>query len=212
MSYKHIEKINILLVEDHYIARIGVRTIINNQPDMRLIAEAGNRQQALDLFRQHKPQITLMDIKLPDGNGIEVTESIIKEWPEAKILILSTYSSDEDIYRAMNAGVSGYLLKDIPAEDLLRGIREVHNGKRHFPSAILNQMSKRIAQPNLTAREIEILRLLARGLWDKEIAVELHIAENTAHNHVRNILNKLDARDRTQAVTLALKRGLIALE
>jgi two-component system, NarL family, response regulator len=212
MSNEQINKIRIMLVEDHFIARIGVRTIIENQPDMILVAEAANGQQAEHLFHLHKPDITLMDIKLPDINGIEVTELIIKTHPEAKIIILSTYSSDEDIYRSINARISGYLLKDIPAEELLKGIKDVYGGKRHFPQTILNRMSERITQPNLTPREVDILRLLALGKRDKEIAIELNIAEHTAHNHVRNILNKLDARDRTQAVTLALKRGLITLD
>ena len=200
--------IRILVAEDHLIARVGVTAIINMQSDMKVIAEAVNGQQALELFRKHRPDIVLLDIRMPVMSGLEAAGAIRSEYTDARMIALTTYGGDEDIRRALAAGVKAYLTKDVLHKELLKAIRAVHAGKTYMPAALA---AIRKDSPHLSAREIEVLRLIADGLPNKMIAHRLNIAEATAKNHVKNILGKLGAQDRTQAATAAIQRGIIHL-
>jgi two-component system NarL family response regulator len=201
-------KIRILVAEDHLIARVGVTAIINMQPDMKVVAEAVNGQQALQLFRKHLPEVVLLDIRMPVMSGLEAAEAIRAECPDARMIALTTYGGDEDIRRALAAGVMAYLTKDVLHEELLKAIRSVYTGQAYLP-ARLAAIQKH--SPHLSAREIEVLRLIVDGLPNKQIAHKLNIAEATAKNHVKNILSKLGVQDRTQAATAAIQRGIIHL-
>ena len=206
------KKIRIMVVDDHFVVRIGLAASINIEPDMVVAAEASTGQQAVELFRQHRPDIVLMDLKLPGMGGIEATSAICKEFPQAAVIILSTHDSEEDIYHAVQAGARSYLLKTAAREDLINTIRAVHAGERAIPPAIGARLAARMTRAELTAREIEVLRLIAQGQSNKEIARALQIAEVTVKLHVGHILTKLNARDRTQATTIALERGILHLD
>ena len=206
------KKIRIMVVDDHFVVRIGLAGSINLEPDMAVTAEASNGQQSIELFRQHKPDIVLMDLKLPGMGGIEATGAICKEFPQAAVIILSTHDAEEDIYHAVQAGARSYLLKTAAREDLINTIRAVHAGERAIPPEIGARLAARMAHAELTAREIEVLRLIAQGRSNKEIARALEIVEVTVKLHVGHILNKLNARDRTQATTIALERGILHLD
>jgi DNA-binding NarL/FixJ family response regulator len=201
-------KIRILVAEDHLIARVGITAIINMQADMKVVAEAVNGQQALELFRKHRPDIVLLDIRMPVMSGLEAAVAIRSECPDARIIALTTYGGDEDIRRALAAGVKAYLTKDVLHQELQKAIRAVHAGKTYM-SAALAAIQQR--SPHLSAREIEVLRLIVDGLPNRLIARRLNIAEATAKNHVKNILGKLGVRDRTQAATTAIQRGIVHL-
>ena len=178
---------------------------------MTVVAEATNGQEAIDLFRQHQPDITLMDLRLPGVGGVEATATIRKESPGARIIVLTTYDGDEDIYRALQAGAAGYLLKGMFAEELLEAIRAVNSGLRRIPPAVAERLAGRIGGPALTARELEVLTLIVKGNSNKDIATGLRISEATVKTHINNILGKLGVNDRTQAATIALQRGIIHL-
>ena len=209
MSANH--RIQILIAEDHLIARVGVKTIINTQPDMIVIAEAANGSQAVELFRKHQPNITLMDMLMPGVSGMEAIAEIRREQPDARIIALSTYSGDEDIRRAIAAGARSYLTKDVLHDDLIRTIHAVHAGENYLPPRIAAALESGARSGILSAREMEVLTLIVRGLGNKHIAYELTIAEHTVKNHVKSILEKLKVDDRTQAATEAIKRGIIHL-
>jgi DNA-binding NarL/FixJ family response regulator len=202
-------KIRLLVVDDHHIVRSGLTSLINSEPDMTVVAEANNGQQAIDLFRQHRPDVTLMDLRLPLVSGVDATIAIRKEFPGARIVVLTTYDGDEDIYRALQAGASGYLLKGMFAEELLEAIRAVHSGQRRIPAAVAERLAERMGGPGLTARELDVLGLIVKGNSNKEIATALSISEATVKTHINNILSKLGVNDRTQAATMALQRGII---
>jgi len=204
--------IRILLVDDHPVVREGLAAIINRQPDMLIVAEASNGQQAVDLHREHHPDISLIDLRMPVMNGVEAIKAIRKENRRSRFIVLTTYDGDEDIYRALQAGAQGYLLKDMFREELLAAIRSVNAGQRSIPAAIATRLAERIAGNELTAREVEVLRLIAAGNSNKEIANSLEITEGTVKGHVNNILSKLAVSDRTQAVTTAVQRGIVQLE
>ena len=204
-------KIRILIAEDHLIARVGLKTIIGMQPDMRVVAEAANGAQAVELYRKHQPDITLMDVRMPVMTGVESAIAIRTEFPEARIIALSTYGGDEDIRRALAAGVRCYLTKDVLHDELIRAIRAVHSGANYLPSVVAAALEASIFPADLSAREIEVLALIVKGHGNKQIAFELGIAEHTVKNHVKNILSKLGADDRTQAATAAIQRGIIHL-
>jgi len=204
-------RIRILIAEDHLIARVGVKTIINTQPDMIVIAEAANGSQAVELFRKHHPNITLMDMLMPGMSGLEAIAEIRREQPEARIIALSTYSGDEDIRRAIASGARSYLTKDVLHDDLIRTIHAVHAGENYLPPQIAAALESGARSAILSAREMEVLTLIVRGLGNKQIAYELTIAEHTVKNHVKSILEKLNVDDRTQAATEAIKRGIIHL-
>ena len=206
------KKIRILIVDDHFIVRIGLLTSIKMAPDLMVVAEASTGAQAIELYRQHLPDVVLMDLRLPDFSGIEATAALRKEFPDAKILIISTFDSDEDVYRSFQAGAQGYLLKNVLGEELARAIQTVNAGERYIPPEIARRLSSHRAASDLTPREMEVLRLLIKGLINKEIADLLGFTENTAKFHVKSILGKLQVSDRTEAATAALRRGILHLD
>jgi two-component system, NarL family, response regulator len=206
------KKIRIMVVDDHFAIRIGLTGSINLEPDMTVEAEASNGSQAVEDFRKHQPDIVLMDLKLPGASGIEATTAICKEFPKAAIIMLSTHDGEEDIYRSLQAGARAYILKDAAREELMAAIRKVHSGERVISPAVGARLAERMTHAELTAREIEVLKLMAKGRSNKEIGSALGIAEVTVKLHVGHLLTKLNANDRTQAATTALQRGILHLE
>jgi two-component system NarL family response regulator len=203
--------IRILIAEDHLIARVGVGAIVNAQPDMTVVAEATNGQQAVALYREHRPDVVLMDMRMPVMTGFNAVNAIRSEFSGARIVALSTYGGDEDIHRAFLAGVQAYLTKDVLHDELIQAIRAVHSGQKYLPAPIAAALAAQLPRPDLSARELDVLNLIVQGLSNKQIAYALGIAEHTVKNHVKSILNKLDVDDRTQAATAAIQRGIIHL-
>lgn len=203
--------IRILIAEDHLIARVGVKTIVNTQPDMNVVAEAANGAQAVELHRQHRPDITLMDMRMPGISGQEAIIAILAEQPLARIIALSTYGGDEEIRRALNSGVRAYLTKDVLHDELIRAIHAVHAGETYLPPSIRAALEASSLPAGLSARELDVLALIVKGHGNKQIAYDLGIAEHTVKNHVKSILSKLGVADRTQAATAAIQRGIIHL-
>ena len=208
---KNVNPIRILVAEDHLIARVGVSTIVNLQPDMTVVAEAANGQQAIELYRQHLPDVSLLDLRMPIMSGIDAAAAIHRDYPHARLIALTTYGGDEDIRRALQAGVQAYLMKDILHDELLKAIRAVHDGQTYLPSSVAAALAAQMPRPDLSAREVQVLELIVAGLANKQIAYTLNIAEYTVKNHVKNILDKLAVQDRTQAATAAIQRGIIHL-
>ena len=204
-------KIRILVAEDHLVARVGVSAIINRQADMMVVAEAANGKQAVERFRKHLPDVTLLDMRMPLMSGLEAAIAIGAEFPGARMIALTSYGGDEDVRRALAAGVQAYLTKDVLRHELLKTIRAVHAGQTYLPPALAAALEAQSNSPQLSEREVEVLELVARGLANKQIAHTLNIAEATAKNHVKNILHKLGVQDRTQAATAAIERGIIHL-
>jgi DNA-binding NarL/FixJ family response regulator len=204
--------IKVLCVDDHPLVRKGVAAILANEPDIALVAEAATGRHALELFRRHQPDVTLMDLRLPDMDGIETTRRIRQEFPEARILALTSYDGDQDIYRSLEAGVRGYLLKEMVHVEVLDAIRAVHAGRRVIPPEVSERLTEYFPEAPLTAREAEVLYYVAKGLSNKEIAAHLGTASGTVKMHLQNILSKLGVTDRTHAVTIALQRGILHLE
>jgi DNA-binding NarL/FixJ family response regulator len=203
--------IRILAVDDHPLLRECIASLIASQSDMKLVAEASTGREALEQFRKHRPDLTLMDLQMPDLDGIEAMLAICSEFPEARIIVLTTYKGDIQVLRALKAGARAYLLKGLLRKELLETIRAVHAGRKSIPPEVASQLAEHAIDDMLSMREIEVLRLVARGNANKLIADQLSITEETVKFHVRNILSKLGASDRTQAVTIALKRGIIEL-
>ena len=204
-----IMPITILSVEDHPIFREGLSMIIGSQADMRLVAQAANAAEAIAEFRRHRPDITLMDLRLPGTNGIDALIEIRGEFPEARIIILTTSDGDAEIQRALRAGSAGYILKSMPKNELLAVIRSVHAGKKHVPPEVIARLAEHMGEEDLTTRELEVLQLIRDGYRNKQLAGRLAIAETTVNFHIKNIVDKLGANDRTHAVTIALRRGLL---
>lgn len=203
--------IEVLIVDDHPVVRTGLALMIKYEPDMAVIAEASNGLEAVELFRQHQPDVTLMDLRMPQMDGVGAIATIRSQFPEARIILLTTYDGDEEIYQGLRAGAKGYLLKDATCEQLLEAIRAVHEGRSHIPAAVGAKLVERMANPELSDREREVVQLMAKGMSNQEIALKLNITEGTVKFHVNNILSKLQVHDRTQAVIVALKRGIASL-
>ena len=203
--------IRILIVEDHNVVRQGLVALIKTVPDMHVIAEAGDGKQAVELFRKHKPDVTIMDLRLPEMSGVEAITEIRRSFPAARIIVLTTFDGDENIYRALQAGARGYLLKDMFGEELMDAIRTVHAGKTRIPAPVAQRLAERMAGPALTSRELDVLRLIVSGKSNKEIGNDLVISEATVKTHINSILSKLGVTDRTQAATTALQRGIVEL-
>jgi two-component system NarL family response regulator len=204
-------KIRVLCVDDHRIVREGITLIISRQPDMEVVASAASGEEAIELFRQHQPDITLMDLQLGAMSGVDAIRAIRRETPGARIVVLTMYQGDEDIFRALDAGAATYLLKDMLSDDLIRVVREVHSGNQPIRPEVEALLAKRAAGSTLTNREVEVIDLIAQGMRNKEIAASLGISEETAQVHVKHILAKLKVKDRSAAITVALRRGIIHL-
>ncbi|HTC33349.1 MAG TPA: response regulator transcription factor [Bryobacteraceae bacterium] len=203
--------IRVLTVDDHPLLREGIAALVNAESDMQLIGEACNGQDAIEKFRLHRPDVTLMDLQMPAMNGIQAILGIRSEFPNARIIVLTTYTGDVQVVRALKAGARGYILKGNVRRELLDTIRAVHSGQKRIPPEVAAELAEHAAEDLLSVREIDVLRLVAAGNANKEIAAQLCIAEDTVKSHVTNILSKLGANDRTHAVTLALKRGIFEL-
>ena len=203
--------IRVLIAEDHLIARVGLTTIINAQPGMKVVGEATNGQKAVELHRQHRPDVTLMDIRMPVLDGISAIAAIRSEAPAARIVALSTYGGDQDVRRALEAGAQAYLTKEVLHDELVKAIHAVLAGRTYLPSELAAALASQMPGHELTARELDVLGLIVRGFSNRQISAELAIAEYTVKNHVKNILGKLGVEDRTQAATTALQRGIIHL-
>ena len=204
--------IRILVVDDHFMVRMGLSASLNVEPDMEVVAEAGSGDAALEAYRTHRPSMVLMDLRLPGMSGTDCTAAMIQEFPEASILMLSTHSGKEEIYRAMQAGARGYIVKSIIREELLRAVREVYEGRQYVDPIVASHLAERRSHRSLSIREVEVLQMVAKGLGNKEIAGALNIAEVTVKLHVSHVLEKLGVKDRTQASTVALQRGIISLD
>ncbi len=203
--------IRILIADDHPVVREGLTAIIERQPDMTVVAEAENGRRAVELALAHEPDVILMDLRMPELSGVEAIARVHARLPGCGLIVLTTYDGDQDIVRALQAGARAYLLKDTFRAELLAAIRAVHSGERRIPPAVARRLAEHVANPGLTPRELEVLRLMAAGHSNRQIARALFVTESTVKGHVNNILGKLGVRHRTHAVTLALKRGIISL-
>ena len=206
---EQVQPIRILSVEDHPVFREGLNTIIASQPDMQLVAQAANAAEAIREFRKHRPDVTLMDLRLPGTDGVDTLISIRGEFPAARIIMLTTSDGDAEIQRALRAGAAAYVLKSMPKDELLAVVRSVHEGGRHIPPAVAARLAEHLGEDDLTTRELEVLQLIRDGFRNKQIADQLAIAETTVNFHIKNLVEKLGANDRTHAVTIALRRGLL---
>ncbi|PYV43662.1 MAG: DNA-binding response regulator [Acidobacteria bacterium] len=204
-------RIRVLCVDDHPLLREGIAAIISNQPDMLLLAQASTGCEAIQKYREHQPDVTLMDLRLPDMSGIDSLIAIRAEFPDARIIIVTTYEGDVEIQRALGAGARGYMLKSMPPRDLVEGIRGVHAGKKRIPQEVANQVAEHLGEETLSEREVEVLRRVAGGNRNRDIAEQLFISEETVKVHIKHIMEKLYASDRTQAVAIAVRRGIIQL-
>jgi two-component system NarL family response regulator len=203
--------IRVLIVDDHSIVRQGLATIINRDPEMTVIAQAEDGQQAIERFCEYQPDVTLMDLRMPQIGGVEAITAICAEFEPARIIVLTTYDGEEDIYRGLHAGAKGYLLKDAKPNELLSAIRVIHHGEQYIPQSVGAKLVQRLSNPELSERELEVLRLIAQGMSNLEIGTALSIGESTVKSHVNRIFSKLGVSDRTQAVIVGVKRGIVSL-
>ncbi|GEP42187.1 response regulator [Brevifollis gellanilyticus] len=208
---KNASPIRVMIVDDHFATRLGLSVPINNEPDMKVVAEAGTSARAVETYREHKPDVVTMDYHLPDKSGVETLEAIRAEFPEARVLMLTIFDGEEDIYRAVTAGAKGYLTKSAECEEVLKAIRRIHAGAACFPPTISAKIKEREKRRPLTSRELEILKLLVKGHSTKDIVHQLSLSMGTIRLHISIILDKLDAFDRTNAVAKAIERGIVHL-
>lgn len=206
------DSIRILIVDDHHIVRQGLAALLKTVPGFAVAGEASDGEQAVDLYRRHRPDVTLMDLRLPKLNGVAAIQRIRAEFPAARVIVLTTFDGDEDIYRAMQAGAKGYLLKGMDLTELTEAIRTVHAGKSRIPSRVAEKLAERMGSSSLTARELEVLQLIVAGKSNRDIGAALFISEATVKTHVNSLLSKLGVEDRTQAATTALQRGIVHLD
>jgi two-component system NarL family response regulator len=206
-----MSKIRILVVDDHHVVRQGLVALINSVDDMEVVAEAADGQKGVDLHAQHVPDVTIMDLRLPVLPGVEAIQEIRRKTPQARIIVLTTFDGDENIYRALQAGARGYLLKDMFGDELMEAIRAVHAGKTRIPPVVAQRLAERMNGSELTIRELDVLRLIVAGNSNKEIGNQLHISEATVKTHINNLLGKMGVSDRTQAATTAIQRGIVSL-
>jgi DNA-binding NarL/FixJ family response regulator len=211
VSIMSTSRIRVLSVDDHPLLREGIAAVINNQPDMSLVALATTGTEAVQRFREHRPDVTLMDLRLPDVSGIDAMMAIRAEFPDARVMMLTSFDGDVEIDRALRAGARGYVLKSLPPRELAEAIRDVHAGRKRIPADVAAHLAEHVGEEALTQRERDVLTHVAGGLRNRDIGEELAITEETVKVHMRNILGKLSARDRTEAVTIALRRGIIQL-
>lgn len=203
--------IRVFSVDDHPLVQQGIAAVIDSQPDMVVVTEASNGRHAIQRFREHQPDVTLMDLRLPDMNGIDTMIAIRAEFPQARIIILTTFEGDAEIHRALAAGARAYMLKSMPPRDLVEAIRQVHAGKKCIPPQVASHLAEHLSDDVLTKREVEVLRQIAEGNRNRDIAQRLFIAQETVKVHIKHIMEKLGASDRTQAVAVAVRRGIIQL-
>jgi two-component system, NarL family, response regulator len=209
MASPRSSPITVLLVDDHFVVRSGLAASLGLEEDLKIVAEAGDVGESLACYARHKPVVVIMDLQLSGGSGIEATAQLCKEHPGARILMFSSFARDEDVYRAIRAGAMGYLQKAAPREDLLEAVRTVAQGKRFLPAGMAQRLAERLGRPEPSARELEVLRLIAQGRGNKEIAAALRVSDETVKSHVSNLMQKLHAQDRAHAVTEAIRMGLI---
>jgi DNA-binding NarL/FixJ family response regulator len=205
------EPIRILVADDHHVVRQGLVALLKTVSGLEVVAEAADGNEAIDRFDEHRPDVTLMDLRMPKVSGVDAVAQIRRKYPGARIIVLTTFDGDEDIYRALQAGAKGYLLKGMFGEELIDAIRAVHAGKTRIPSAVAERLANRMAGPGLTSRELDVLKAIVAGRSNKEIGMDLSISEATVKTHINSILGKLGVTDRTQAATTALQRGIVHL-
>jgi two-component system NarL family response regulator len=206
-----MSKIRILVVDDHHVVRQGLVALINSVEDMEVVGEAADGRKGVELYQMRTPDITIMDLRLPVLSGVEAIQEIRKHNPRARVIVLTTFDGDENIYRALQAGARGYLLKDMFGDELMDAIRTVHAGRTRIPPVVAQRLAERMGGPDLTSRELDVLRLIVAGMSNKEIGNQLHISEATVKTHINNLLGKLGVSDRTQAATTAIQRGIVQL-
>lgn len=206
-----VKKIRVILADDHPVVRDGLANMVNQQADMQVVAEAGDGEEAINLYELHQPDVMVLDLRMPKRDGVAVVQHVLEAHPKARLLIMTTYDGDEDIFRSLSQGAKGYILKDAPRQEILLAIRAVNADQSYTSSSIATKALQRMVKPNLTQRELDVLEQLAQGRSNKDIARRLEITEGTAKTHVKAILTKLDAISRTEAVTVAHRRGLVRL-